>query len=564
MSKRAGVRGAGNRMRIGRAVLCALALVATSCSSSKAQTREFDVVFVGAHVVDGSGNPWFAADVGIRDGVIAEIGNLAGRDAKRVIDLHGLTLAPGFIDMMGGTSLPLLVDPVTAQSKLRQGVTTMMAGEGDSLAPQDERTIKELNLPAAVVHWGTFGEYDRMLEAKGMGINVIHNVGAAQVRRVVIGDEDKAATAEQLAKMKEIVAQAMHDGAVGLSTALIYPPGTYAKTEELIELSKVAAANGGVYFSHMRNESAGVLDAIRETIRIGEEAKLPVHIYHLKAAGQENWPLMAKALELIESARDRGVDVSADIYPYIRNGIGLGSFIHPKHYANGTEAFLPTLSDAQVRSELRREIETTSNWENWYQHVGSNWDNVLVVQVPAGVDKKYEGKSVKEIAALRGTDEWTTFFDLVQKGNVDVDPKSMNEEQKNEALRAPFVSIGSDAEPMNPAVSTYAHPRTFGTFPRILGKYVREEKVIPLENAIREMTSLPANQLKLRNRGRIALGFAADVVVFDPAKVEDTATFERPMSYAVGMEYVMVNGELAIDAGRATGKLAGKVLRAKP
>jgi len=555
-------RGRIDRIRAIQYVL-ALALAAGAGGASQAQTGQFDVVFAGAHVVDGSGNPWFQADVGVRDGVIAEIGNLAGRQARRVVEVHGLTLAPGFIDMMGGTSLPLLVDAVTAQSKLRQGVTTMMAGEGDSMAPQDERTIKELNLPAGVKHWKTFSEYDRMLEAKGIGINVIHNVGAAQVRRVVIGDEDKAPTAEQLAKMKEMVTQAMRDGAVGLSTALIYPPGTYAKTEELIELSKVAAANGGVYFSHMRNESAGVLDAIRETLRIGEEANIPVHIYHLKAAGQENWPLMPKALELIQSARDRGVDVTADIYPYIRNGIGLGSFIHPQRYAHGTEAFLPTLSDAKVRSELRHEIETTSDWENWYQHVGSNWDNVLVVQVPAGVDKNYEGKSVKEIAALRGTDDWTTFFDLVQKGNVDVDPKSMNEEQKNEALRAPFVSIGSDAEPMNPAVSTYAHPRTFGTFPRILKKYVREEKVIPLEDAIREMTSLPANQLRLRNRGRIAPGFAADVVVFDPEKVADTATFEKPMSYAVGMDYVMVNGELAIDGGKITGKLAGTVLRAK-
>lgn len=513
-------------------------------------------------MVDGSGNPWYVADVGIRGGLIVEIGNLSKRAATRVIDAHGLVLSPGFIDMMGGTTLPLLLDPLTAQSKLRQGVTTMMAGEGDSMAPQDERTIKELNLPAGIPHWTTFEEYDRLLDAKGMGINVIHNVGAAQVRRMVIGDEDRAPTPEQLAKMKEIVAKAMLDGSIGLSTALIYPPGTYAKTEEIIELAKVAAEHGGVYFSHMRNESGQLLEAIQETIRIGEEAHIPVHIYHLKAAGQDNWPLMSKAIALIQSARDRGVDVTADIYPYIRNGIGLGSFIHPRHYANGTDAFLPTLSDPELRAELRKEIETTSNWENWYQHVGNNWDNVLVVQVPAKLDKRYEGKSVQEIAALRGSDVWDTFFNLVQQGGVDVDPKSMNEEQKQQALRAPFVSIGSDAEPMNPAVSTYAHPRTFGTFPRILAKYVREEKVISLETAIREMTSLPANQLKLWNRGRVAPGFAADLILFDPAKVADTATFAKPMSYSVGMEYVLVNGQLAIDHGQPTGTLAGKVIRA--
>lgn len=527
-----------------------------------AQTPEFDLVFAHARILDGSGNPWYVADVGVRDGLIVTIGNLADHPSKRLIDVQGLTLTPGFIDMMGGTTLPLLLDPLSALSKLRQGVTTMMAGEGDSIAPQDDRTSKDLNLPQGIPHWTTLAEFHRLLDAKGIGINVIHNVGAAQVRRVVIGDEDRAPTPEQLAKMKQIVEQAMQDGSVGLSTALIYPPGTYAKTDELIELAKVASQHGGVYFSHMRNESSHVLDAIQETIRIGEAARLPVHIYHLKAAGQDNWTLMTKSLALIQSARDRGVDVTADIYPYIRNGIGLGSFIHPRHYANGADALLATLSNPKVRADLRKEIESTSDWENWYQHVGKNWDNVLVVQVPTGLDKKYEGRSVKDIATLRGSDAWTTFFDLVQKGNVDVDPKSMNEEQKHEALRAPFVSIGSDAEPMNAGTATYAHPRTFGTFPRILAKYVREEHVISLENSIREMTSLPANQLKLRNRGRIAPGFAADLAIFDPAKVTDTATFDKPLSYSEGMEYVVVNGQLAIDAGRPTQALAGKVLRA--
>ncbi len=545
-----------------RRTILILALILLAILPAFGQSPTLDLVISGAHVIDGSGNPWYIADVGIRDGLIAEIGNLSKRASTRVVDAHGLVLSPGFIDMMGGTTLPLLLDPLTAQSKLRQGVTTMMAGEGDSMAPQDERTIKELNLPANISPWATFEEYDRMLDAKGIGINVIHNVGAAQVRRVVIGDEDRAPTPEQLAKMKDIVAKAMQDGSVGLSTALIYPPGTYAKTEEIIELAKVASQYGGVYFSHMRNESGQLLDAIQETIRIGEEARIPVHIYHLKAAGQDNWSLMTKALLLIQSARDRGVDVTADIYPYIRNGIGLGSFIHPKHYANGTDAFLPTLSDPKVRADLRKEIETTTNWENWYHHVGKNWDNVLVVQVPAKVDKRFEGKSVQEIAALRNADVWDTFFYLVQQGGVDVDPKSMDENQKQQALRAPFVSIGSDAEPMNPATSTYAHPRTFGTFPRILAKYVREEKIISLETAIREMTSLPANQLKLWNRGRIAPGFAADLVLFDPAKVADTATFAKPLSYSVGMEYVLINGKLAIDKGQPTGTLAGKVIRA--
>jgi len=539
-----------------------LILFLALAQASLAQSTPFDLVIAGAHVIDGTGNPWYLADVGILGGLIAEIGNLAHRQAKRTIDAHGLTLTPGFIDMMSGTTLPLLLDPITAQSKLRQGVTTMMSGEGDSLAPQNDRTIADYTLPAGFPKWTTFEEYDRMLAAKGLGLNVIHNVGAAQVRRVVIGEEDRAPTADQLAKMKEMVAKAMQDGAVGLSTALIYPPGTYAKTGEIIELAKVAAQYDGVYFSHMRNESGQLLDAIRETIRIGKEAHIPVHIYHLKAAGEENWPLMTQALALIQSARDSGVDVSADIYPYIRNGIGLGSFIHPRHYAKGTDAFLPTLSDQKLRADLRKEIETTSNWENWYQHVGKNWDNVLVVQVSPKGDKRFEGKSVQEIATLRKVDVWTTFFDLVQQGGVDVDPKSMDENQKQQALRSQFVSIGSDAEPQNPAISTYAHPRTFGTFPRILAKYVREEKIITLESAIREMTSLPANQLKLRDRGRISPGLAADLVLFDPAKIQDTATFAKPLSYAQGIDYVVINGQLAIDQSQPTSALPGKILRA--
>ena len=348
------------------------------------QTDALDLLIVGGRIVDGAGNPWFRADVGIRGGRIVDIGQLASRPARQRVDARDRIVSPGFIDMMAGSSVPLVADPPSAESKLRQGITTILVGEGGSVAPQNERTMRRPDdddgLP---ITWRTFAEYFKLVELKRIALNVVHNVGAAQVRRVVVGDENQRPTSAQLDEMRRLVAQAMQDGAVGVSSALIYPPGTYATTEELIELAKVAAQYHGIYLTHMRNESGGVLDAIRETIRIGEEAHLPVHIYHLKAAGQANWRLMTDALALIADTRARGVDITADIYPYIRNGIGLGSFLNPRHYARGTAPFLQTLGDAALRRELRREVETTSDWENWYQHVGRDWDNVLITSVGA-------------------------------------------------------------------------------------------------------------------------------------------------------------------------------------
>jgi len=527
--------------------------------------QSYDVIIRNGRIVDGAGNPWFFADVGIRDGKIAAVGKLQAGGAGRVIDAQGRTVAPGFIDMMGGSSIPLFLDPATAESKLRQGITTILVGEGGSVAPQNERTIRvspEDEERGLRITWRTFEQFFPELERVGVALNVVHNVGAAQVRRVVLGDEDVAPTADQLARMKEHVAEAMRHGAVGLSTALIYPPGSYAGTEELIELARAAAEHGGIYLTHLRNESSQVLSAMDEAIRIGREAGIPVHIFHLKAAGQKNWPLMTRALQKIADARREGIDVTADIYPYIRNGIGLGSFIHPKHYARGAQAFLARLPDPKLRAEVRREIERTSDWENWYQHVGKDWGNVLITGVGRKEDLQYIGKSVKEVAAIQRTDVWQAFFDLVQAGGVGVAPRSMNEEQKREALRAPFVSIDCDASPTNPQTAASAHPRAFGTFPRVLAKYVREERVIPLEEAIRKMTSLPANRLGLWNRGRISPGMMADLVIFDPEKVQDLATFEKPLVYSVGIDYVLVGGRPVIDDGRLMEIRPGEIIRA--
>ena len=534
-----------------------------ACGPSPQGDEPFDLLITNGRVIDGMGNPWYRADVGIRGGVIAEIGSLAGRPAGQTIDAGERVVSPGFIDMMGGRTYPLLEDTDAAESKLRQGITTMLAGEGTSPAPQNEETIK--NVEQAVrggLSWKTYAEYHRLLEEKGLRLNVVHNVGAAQIRRIVLGNKDVEPDAEQLAEMKRLVAEAMEDGAVGLSTALIYPPGTYAKTAELVEMAKVAARYGGVYFTHMRNESSQVLDAIRETIEIGEKAGIPAHIYHLKAAGEENWPLMSEAIALIKAARARGLDVTADIYPYVRNGIGLGSFLHPRHYAEGPAKFLATLSDPATREQLRREVETTSDWENWYRHVGKDWENVLVAKVSSSLEKSYEGQSLAAIARLRDSDEWTTFFDLVEAGGVSVNPKSMNEEQKHLALRAEFVSIDTDAWPMNAATTTSAHPRAFGAFARVLAKYVREDKVITLEDAIRRMTSLAANRLRLLDRGRISPGMKADLLIFDPEKVQDRATFQAPVAYSTGFDWVIVNGEPVIANGSSTSAKPGRVLRA--
>ena len=520
----------------------------------------FDVLISGARVIDGTGNPWFRADVGIRGDVIAEIGLLSNRDATRTIEARDRIVSPGFIDMMGQSSLVLITDPPSAESKLRQGITTYLSGEGGSPAPQSAETQSSpLIIEGDTVRWSTYAEYFAIMERFGIPINVVHDVGLTQVRRVVLGEGDVQPTAAQLEEMKALVRQAMEDGAVGTSTSLIYPPAVYAQTEELIELTRVAGEYGGVYFTHMRNESHAVLEAIREAIAIGEGAGVPVHIYHLKAAGQDNWPLMSDALALIDSARAEGMDVTADIYPYIRNGIGLGSFLHPRHYAEGTDVFLATLSDTEVRSRLKEEVEGTSDWENWYRHVGMDWNNVLIASAP---DPSVINLSIAGAAEVLGTDVWSAFFDLVQNGGVSVNPKSMNEEQKWQALRADFVMIDTDASPVNPETTASSHPRAFGAFPRVIAKYVREDGVLTLEDAVRRMSSLAAHRLGLYSRGVVAPGMIADLVVFDEEELRDDAAFGADaMQYALGVDYLFVNGTLVIDDGQMMDTRPGRLLK---
>lgn len=530
--------------------------------SFAAQAQDFDLIVHHGRIVDGSGNPWYRADLGIRGNRIVFIGDLSHASAKQTIDAHDHIVAPGFIEMMGGDSYTLIADPVSAESKLQQGITTMLVGEGESEAPQNDFTLKEIQkqYPNAVINWHSFAEYSELLTKHGIGMNVIHNVGAAQVREIVIGDTSRAPTPEELERMKALVVEAMQQGAVGISSALIYPPGSYASTQELVALGKATAPYGGIYLTHVRDESGKLLEAIDEAISIGERAGIPVHIYHLKAAGAENWRLIDAALQRIQAARDRGIDVTADAYPYLYNGLALGAFIPPEAYSAGYDALIRSLSDSAVRQKLETQIKTRSDWENWYLHIGADWNNVLIAKVPQGMNARYEGLSLHQVAVMRGQNDWATFFDLVQHGNPSVSPRSMNEEQKRAIYREPWVSICSDASPSNPATDPHVHPRTFGSFPRIYAMYVRDEHVLTLEDAVRKMTSLPADLLGLYDRGRIAPGMAADLVIFDPDKIQDTATFAKPAVYPTGIDTVLVNGILAVDHGRGTGEMAGEVL----
>ena len=543
-------------------VLIASLLVCAPDSRTPESGEPLDILILDARIVDGGGNPWFRGDVGILGDRIVEVGHLDGREAVRTIDAADRVVSPGFIDMMGQSSQVLVTDPPSAESKLRQGITTYLSGEGGSSAPQSEATLA--NPPVVngeTLRWQTYAEYFAIIERLGIPINVVHDVGLTQVRRVVLGDGDVRPDLAEIEEMKALVRHAMEDGAVGVSTSLIYPPAVHADTDELIELARVAGEYGGVYFTHMRNESHAVLEAIREALEIGEGADVPVHIYHLKAAGQENWPLMVEAIALIDSARTAGMDVTADIYPYIRNVIGLGSFLHPRHYTEGTGPFLATLEDPELRRTLRTEVESTADWENWYRHVGMEWDNVLIVSAPESIDQRVIGQSVAGAAEVLDTDVWSAFFDLVKAGGVSVNPRSMNEEQKWQALRAEWVMIDTDASPVNPATSASSHPRAFGAFPRVIAKYVREDGVITLEDAVRRMTSLAAHRLGLHDRGLVAPGMAADLLIFDPEKARDLADFGDPMQYAEGMDYVLVNGVPVIDDGVLRDATPGRLLR---
>jgi N-acyl-D-amino-acid deacylase len=532
---------------------------------------QFTIVIANGTVYDGSGAPGRRADVGIRDDRVAAIGDLRAATAVQRIDATGQAVAPGFVNMLSWSTESLLVDG-RSQGEIRQGVTTQIFGEGDSMGPltPDMRTRRlaaqgdlKFEIP-----WVSLADYLRHLQKKGVAQNVASFIGATTVREYVIGLEDRKPTPAQLDAMRALVRREMEDGALGIGSSLIYAPAFYATTEELIEMCKVAAQYRGKYISHMRSEGNRLIEAIEELLRIAREANIPAEIYHLKAAGSRNWPKMDKALAMIEGARKSGLKITANMYMYPAGATGLDAAMPPSALDGGYEALFTRLQDAAYRKQLAAEIRTpTDRWENLYLAAGSA-DRVLLVEFKNDALKPLAGKTLAEVAKMRGKDPVETIMDLVleDRSRVGTVYFMMSEENITKQIRKPWVSLGSDAASMATEgvfLKSSAHPRAYGNFARLLGKYVREEKAVTLADAVYRLSGLPATNLELDGRGFLKPGYFADVVVFDPATIADRATFEKPHQYAVGMKHVFVNGRHVLNNGEHTGALPGRALWGK-
>lgn len=542
--------------------LCLLALPLFS--------QDYDVLIRNGRVVDGSGNPWMWADVGIKGDKITLVGCApANAKAKRTIDATGLIVAPGFIDMLDQSEGNLLIDK-QAVSKLTQGITTGITGEGGSIAPQNDMTIEDqkdwLDHFRLKIDWHDLAGYFNRLEKQGSGINLGTYVGAAQVREIVVGRDNKPASPEQLKKMQDLVEEAMKQGALGVSTALIYAPGNYASTEELVALAQAASKHGGIYATHMRNEGDEEMQALDEAFRIGREGRLPVHIFHLKVAGKQNWGNMPKVVAAIDAARKSGLEVTANQYPYIASATSLGASIPPKYHAGGADAFVARLKDPAIRAQIRKELEQpTKGGENMWFGAGES-AGILVSSVLNPQLKQFEGKRISEVAKMQNKDPLDALMDLVidDHDNVGAIYFSMGPDDVKLAMQQPWLCVGTDygeVSPTGPLAEGKAHPRGYGSFPRILGKYVRDEHALAMEDAIRKFTSLPAQIVRLNDRGLLKPGFYADVTIFNPETVKDIATFEDPNRTSQGIEYVFVNGVLSVEHDKVTGQLGGKPLR---
>lgn len=528
-----------------------------------ASAPAYDVVIRNGQVIDGTGSPGYAADVAIRNGRIAAIGRLGRVDARQVIDAHGMVVTPGFIDMLDQSGHALLVDG-HAPSKIFQGITTLITGEGESVAPLNDKILAEEG-PHAKPAWRTLRGYFDRLRKQGIAVNLGTYVGAATAREMVIGYGDRKPTADELGQMQAIVAEAMRDGAFGVSTALQYPPATYSTTPELIALAKTAASYGGIYATHMRSEGDAEMAALDEVFEIARTAHIPVEIFHLKVAGHRNWGDMPKVIAKIDAARAEGLDVSADTYAYTAWGNDLASFIPPWAHAGGTAKLLARLQDPQARARIEQDMRTPSEaWSNdWLEVPGPHAVEITSVQNPAL--KELEGRRLDDIARSWHEAPIDALLDILVKDHAatDVAVFGMSQPDVTLALQQPWVSICDDAAaqaPTGPLGQGHPHPRAYAAFARIIATYVRKQHALTLADAVRKMTALPAQRMGLAQRGVLKQGMWADIDVFDPAKLRAPATFEDPKRLAQGMDYVLVNGVPVVAKGRMTQALPGQVL----
>jgi N-acyl-D-amino-acid deacylase len=549
----------------------AVLLLALCCSGSACARRavdaRYDVVIAGGTVYDGSGAPGARADVGIVGDEIKAVGDLRNASADRVVRVDGLAVAPGFVNMMSGDD-SLRVDG-RSMSDIKQGVTTEIFGEGDSMGPLTEpmrarRLAGQGDLKYPIT-WSTLHEGMLDLEKRGVSTNFASFIGAATLREYAVGLEDKRATPEQLQTMRELVDREMREGALGIASALIYAPGFYASTDELIEISKVAGQHHGMYISHMRSEGNRLIEAVEELIRISREAGLPAEIYHLKAAGQSNWPKMDRVLEMVEAARSSGLRITADVYTYTAGGTGLDAAMPPWAEDGGYEGLFKRLQDPAQRAKIAKAVRTpTDDWENLYLASGSP-DRIVLVEFKSDALKPLTGKTLAEAARLRGKSPEDTIMDLVleDRSRIGTIYFMMSDENLKKEIQRPWVSFASDASSIAAEgvfLKSSAHPRAYGSFARVLGKYVRDEHVISMPDAIRKLAAQPSANLGLGRRGLLKPGMFADVVVFDAATVADRATFEKPHAYAVGVRHVFVNGVQVLADGEHTGKKPGRAL----
>jgi N-acyl-D-amino-acid deacylase len=545
------------------------AVLSLSKNSAAAHVDQYDLIIRNGRVIDGSGQPAYAADVAIKRDRIAKLGELKNATATRVIDAQGLVIAPGFIDMLGQSETHLLIDP-RAMSKVMMGVTTEITGEGESIAPINEAQIKEQDdfnkRYGLSIDWRTLDQYFKRVEKQGMGLNLGTFVGATQVREYVVGFDNRPPSAAELEQMKKLVADAMQDGALGLSTSLQYVPARFAKTDEIVELAKVAHKYGGIYATHQRSEANALDESLAEVFEIARRAEIPTEIWHLKTAYKKNWGRMPEVIKKIEDARASGLKISADVYPYVAGSTALSSCLPPWALEGGTAKMLARLKDPATRERLKKEILTDAKeWENIYLGSGGPGGVLIGAVVNRDLDA-LQGKRVSEIAAEQKKDPLDALFDLIiaDHGQTGAIYFMMSEDDLRSALRAPFVSICTDSGARatdGPLAGSKSHPRGWGSYPRILGRYVRDEHLLTLEQAVNKMTGMSAKKVGLRERGELHEGYFADITIFDPVSVIDRATFEMPNQYPEGIKFVIINGKISVDDGKRTPALAGHVLR---